>query len=125
MQLTNHRNDRPSGINVVLNKLSLFSRQYRMDRMTGQLLSGDGTAGAQVDWRERVTVHYRLVPLERDRSTSLLSECSFAEDTTTLVEGALSPSTDYLCLEKACAEFEVGFFSSSFICWLLSLRVAA
>ena len=92
--------------------------------MAGQLLSGDAT-GVQVDWRERVTVHYRLIPMERESSTCLLSECSFAKDTTTLVEGALSPtSTDYLCLEKACAEFEVCFLfhllvSSSSCCCLV------
>ena len=89
-----------------------------MERMSGQLLSGDGTAGVQVDWRERVTVHYRLIPLERDANTCLLSECPFSEDTVTLGEGALSSSTDFLCLQKACATFEV-----SLVC-LLSFACA-
>jgi len=64
-------------------------------------------AGVEVDWRERLTVHYRLISLEKEGNVCLLSECPFLEETTNLVEVAQSPAADYLCLEKACAKFEV------------------
>lgn len=94
-----------------------------MERLPGQLSSEDKTYGAQVDWRERITVHYRLIPLETYNTTCLLSECSFAGDSATLVEAALSSTTDYLCLEKACAGFEVRLVSimSFSVTWCLLL----
>jgi len=106
VEVSNHRNDRPSGVTINLEKLNLFSRQYRLERMPGQFLSGDGSARVAVDWRERVTLHYRLVPLERKTNACLLSECPFTEGAITSVEGSLSFSIDYLCLEKTCSKFE-------------------
>ena len=86
-----------------LDKLSLVSRRYRLQQIPGQLSKED----IEVDWRERVTVHYRVVPVEEESNACLLSECTFGEDTATVSECALSPSADYLCLEKASAKFEV------------------
>jgi len=90
VEVSNHRNDRPSGVTINLEKLNLFSRQYRLERMPGQFLSGDGSSRVAVDWRERVTLHYRLVPLERKTNACLLSECPFTEGAITSVEGSLS-----------------------------------
>ncbi|CAB9513824.1 trafficking protein particle complex [Seminavis robusta] len=102
LELTNHRNDRPNGIKVKLDKLSLLSRRYRLQQIPGQFANED----LEVDWRERVTAHYRVVPVGEESTACLLSECAFGADTATISESALSSDGDYLCLEKASAKFE-------------------
>ena len=105
-KLTNHRNDRPNGIGIKLDKLSLLSRRYRMERVEGQF-DDSSQAVLEVDWQERVTVHYRLVPIQQEGNVCLLSECPFSSAPSSASAGALSVSGDYLCLEKANAKFQV------------------
>ena len=102
-QLTNNRNDRPNGIKIKLDKLSLVSRRYRLQHIPGQLCAED----TEVDWRERVTIHYRVTPVDEESNACLLSECPFGQDTSTVSDCALSPAADFLCIEKASTRFEV------------------
>jgi hypothetical protein len=61
-----------------------------------------------------MTFHYRVIPLEKESKTCLLSEHAFAEKeapgSTTVKECALvSADTDYLCLERAAENFEAAW----------------
>lgn len=85
--------------------MGLVSRRYRLQHIPGQLCDED----LEVDWRERLTVHYRVIPVDEVSNACLLSECPFGQDTSTVMECALSPNADYLCLEEASARFEVRF----------------
>lgn len=84
----------------------MVSRCYRLERMPGQFTDNEKN-GLQIEWRERITVHYRLIPFEKEINSCLLSACSFAEEPPTIVECALTSAADYLCLEKAWYKFEV------------------
>jgi hypothetical protein len=62
----------------------------------------------QIGWQERVTIHYKVVPLNDESKTCLLSECSFSEMAqSSTADCVLSEATDYLCLERARDSFEV------------------
>jgi hypothetical protein len=77
-----------------------------MERIDGQI--GDsGQLALEVDWRERVTVHYKLVPIEKEGNICLLSKCPFSNAESSVTPSALSSSGDYLCLEKTNARFQV------------------
>ena len=96
----------------MLEKLSLSSRSYRMERLTGQFAGNESSTGLttlELDWQEQVTVHYRITPLDRQGSSCLLSDCPFAEEKSTSGECILSSEADYLCLEKASERFEVSW----------------
>ena len=78
-----------------------------MEKLNGQI--DDSTqSGVVVDWQERVTIHYRLVPVEKEGNICLLSDCPFSSDAASVKASALATTSgDYLCLEKANAKFQV------------------
>lgn len=95
---------------IGLDNLSLASRHYRLEALPGQFT--DTTSTLQLGWRERMTFHYRVVPLEQESKTCLLSEHAFAEkEITTVKECCVTASadTDYLCLERAAENFEAAW----------------
>lgn len=109
LQLTNNRTDRPTDLYVTLDKLSLASRHYRLEALPGQFSTAEQVGNVlQIGWQERMTVHYRVIPLDEESNTCLLSECSFTEKAVCETkECVASEATDYLCLERACETFEV------------------
>lgn len=94
---------------MTLGKLSLASRHYRLEALPGQFSTAEQVGNVlQIGWQERMTVHYRVIPLQEESKVCLLSECTFSETTAcSTKECAASDSTDYLCLERACETFEV------------------
>ena len=94
---------------MTLDKLSLASRHYRLEALPGQFSSTEQLANViQIGWQERMTVHYRVIPLEEESRTCLLSEVTFSEKAeSNTKECVASDSTDFLCLERACETFEV------------------
>jgi hypothetical protein len=109
LQVTNNRTDRPTDLFVTLDRLSLASRHYRLEALPGQFSTSEQVGNVlQIGWQERITVHYRVIPLEEESKTCLLSECAFAENAEcSIKECVASEATDYLCLERACETFEV------------------
>jgi hypothetical protein len=109
LQLTNNRTDRPTDLYVTLDKLSLASRHYRLEALPGQFSTDEQVGNVlQIGWQERMTIHYRVIPLDEESKTCLLSECPFTEKAACETkECVASEATDYLCLERACETFEV------------------
>ena len=108
-KLTNNRTDRPTDLFLTLDKLSLVSRHHRLEALPGQFSTAEKAANVvQIGWQERLTVHYRVIELEVESKTCLLSGCSFSEDAdSTTKECVATGATNYLCLERACETFDV------------------
>jgi hypothetical protein len=102
---------------MTLDKLSLASRHYRLEALQGQFCTAEQVVDVlQIGWQERMTVHYRVIPLDEESKTCLLSECSFSETAeSSTKECVASDSTDYLCLERACETFEVRCYGMVFV----------
>ena len=103
LECTNCRTDRPDQLELDLDQLTMASRHYRLEPLSGQMnLSSSVTLG----WQERVTFHYKLIRNEQENAP-LLSHCPFS-----VSEGGGGPpkSTtcllDFLCLERAHENFE-------------------
>jgi uncharacterized membrane protein YgcG len=108
VQLTNYRTDRPDKLQVILESLSLASRRYRLEPMPGQL-SSKPMSDLQLDWRERLSVHYRVVALEEESRTCLLTECTLSgsdQDECKSKPCASSAALGFLALERAHEQFE-------------------
>jgi len=109
VEFTNNRTDRPDKLDLVINKLSLASRCYRLEALPGQF---GGKDGAKLGWQERITAHYRITA-EEATDCCFLTECSFEdndENATGPVNDALSPCSssllNFACLERAHDQFE-------------------
>jgi len=111
VELTNKRTDRPTDLFVTLDKLSVASRHYKLEALPGQFITSEENGNVlQIGWQERVTIHYKVIPLEKESKVCLLSECSFTEMAkSTTIECIYSKATDYLCLERARESFEVAW----------------
>lgn len=109
VELTNNRTDRPTDLYLTLDKLALASRKYKLEVIPGQFGTSDQVANVlQIGWQERLTVHYRALPLEPDNALAQLSECSFKDDAVaSRRQCAGSNALDFLCLERASKTFEV------------------
>ena len=108
VEMTNYRSDRSSELDVTLDKLCILSRHYRMELLQGQL--GDIKTEAspfRLGWQERVTLHYRVIPLDSPSAACMLSECQFAKGQVEVAECLAGPTTNYLCMEHAQHEFQV------------------
>jgi hypothetical protein len=94
---------------MTLDKLSVASRHYKLESLPGQFITSEENGNVlQIGWQERVTIHYKVVPLNDESETCLLSECSFSEMAqSSTADCVLSEATDYLCLERARDSFEV------------------
>jgi hypothetical protein len=112
VELTNNRLDRPTDLFITLDQLSLVSRYYRLEALPGQFMTNESFGNVlQIGWQERITIHYRVLPLETESSCSLLTECPFSENgSSTTRECASSEIADYLCLEHAFESFEVSSY---------------
>lgn len=89
-----------------------------MERINGQI---DDIQPLMVDWQERATMHYRLVPVAKEGNFCLLSDCPFSSAPSSATAGALSAGGDYLCLEKANAKFQVSSYRVSVVSDAISL----
>lgn len=91
-----------------MEKLSITSRHYRIERLLGQL--GDAKeepAPPQIGWQERLTMHYRIIPRDISTNSCTVSECHFMEGNSGQSSTPTMTSTDYLCLEHAHDDFQV------------------
>jgi hypothetical protein len=107
VELTNNRTDSPDNLKLLLEKLTLASWRYRLERIGGQL----GTAhseSVELGWQERVTAHYRVVAVDADvdDNISLLSECQFSEVNTQPGNNGSTSLLTFLSLERAHEQFE-------------------
>ncbi len=110
VELTNNRTDRPTDLYVTLDKLALASRKYKLEVIPGQFSTSDQIEGViQIGWQERLTVHYRVLPLlEGEASLAELSECPFQEAAVASRQKcATSTALDFMCLERAFEIFQV------------------
>jgi hypothetical protein len=63
----------------------------------------------ELDWRERLSVHYRVVALEEESRTRLLTECSLSgsnEDECQSKPCASSAALGFLALDRTHEHFE-------------------
>jgi len=108
VEMTNYRSDKSSELDVTLDKLCILSRHYRMELLEGQLGAFQAEATPfRLGWQERVTLHYRVIPLDEASAACMLSECQFAEGQVEVMESLAGPTTNYLCMEHAQHEFQV------------------
>ena len=108
--MTNNRTDRPTDLYVTLDKVALASRKYKLEVIPGQFITSDQIGSViQIDWQERLTVHYRVLPLlEGESSFAELSVCPFKDDAVASRQKcASSTALDFVCLERAFETFEV------------------
>lgn len=93
---------------MTLDKLSVASRHYKLEALPGQFVTSEENGNVlQIGWQERVTIHYKVIPLAEESKVCLLSECSFTEMAkSTTIEAVYSKATDFLCLENARDSFE-------------------
>ena len=108
VEIANHRSEV-----IFIDKLSVASREYRLEQIGGQgSRDYEDSDVIALDVRERVSMHYRLIPSKVSSSLSLgdtcmMSECKMAGS----VEGSsrqeciTSDEIGYLCLESAHARF--------------------
>lgn len=107
VEMTNYRSDSSSELDVTLDKLCILSRHYRMELLDGQLVPTKSTSTPfRLGWQERVTLHYRVIPLDEASASCMLSECQFAEGQVVMAECLTGPTTNYLCIEHAQHEFQ-------------------
>jgi hypothetical protein len=94
----------------------MASRKYKLEIIPGQFSTSDQIANLlQIGWQERLTVHYRVLPLEAHDSFAQLSECPFNEDAdASRQKCATSNALNFMCLERACETFEVREWSRQF-----------
>ena len=107
VEITNYRSDQPDQLNLLVDQLTLASRSYKLEPLPGQIVAPDGQV--RLGWQERVTLHYRVLPLDEVvSSTCLLSQSnpSGSGGATRTVPACLSSLLSFLCLERAHAQFE-------------------
>lgn len=101
--MTNFRNE---AVNV--ESLNLVSREYRLENIAGQLEEAQG--GLVLDLQERVTVHYRLVPVQDDVADRdvmcSVGDCSSSASCLIEPASAKGEIVDFLCLEGAHSKFQ-------------------
>uniref|UniRef100_A0A7S1YLX7 TPPC8 C-terminal Ig-like domain-containing protein n=1 Tax=Grammatophora oceanica TaxID=210454 RepID=A0A7S1YLX7_9STRA len=99
---------------LVLDKLSIASRDYRLEKIADQGTTLRGSTVAMVDYNERVSMHYRLIATpppdadeDRPYNKCIISECPFQEGLSDRAKDSIrSEVTDFLCLESAATRFE-------------------
>ena len=125
----NNRSDNGSQVEIYLKNICIASRHFEIRKLPGQvdardlsqyLLDGvgsnDSSLSLKIGWQERLTLHYRVVPIEVDSSPVSFSTFSFSRD----VEMALESQplidyrygaqvTDFMCLERAHEIFTVSY----------------
>ena len=105
VEVANHRSEE-----IFLDKLSVASREYRLEQMGGQISSDNDVLS--LDVRERVTMHYRLIPIKASSSSSsdtcVMSECKFTGtgECSSRQACVTSDEIDYLCLESSQSRFQ-------------------
>ena len=107
--MANIRADRPTDLYLTLDKLALVSRHYRLEIIPGQLTTSDELGNVlQIGWQERVTVHFRVVPIDDQNPLCQLSECPFRQDAPATSQDCIKTNmADFFCLERAFETFEV------------------
>ena len=99
---------------IFLETLSLASRRYRLEPVPFQFEGSPKSNVSGEPWRlglrERVTVHYRLIPVEEDNTVCLLSSCCFTNSETSSVDCVSSPALNFVCLERAHERFMVSHY---------------
>ena len=107
VEVTNYRSDQPEQLHLLVDQLTLASRSYKLQPLPGQIVASDGQV--RLGWQERVTLHYRVLPLDEPSSTCLLSQSILSTGSTnrTLsLQASSSSLLHFLCLERAHAQFE-------------------
>ena len=108
VEMTNYRSDKSTELDVTLDKLCILSRHYRMELLEGQLGQTQAPSTPfRLGWQERVTLHYRVIPLNEAAAACMLSECQFSEGQVEVMQCLTGPTTNYLCMERAQQEFQV------------------
>jgi hypothetical protein len=107
--MTNCRSDGSSELDITLDKLCIVSRHYRMELLEGQLgVTSLEASPFPLGWQERVTLHYRVIPLDEPNAPLALSECQITNGGQVEVKNCVATgTTNYLCMERAQHEFQV------------------
>lgn len=104
VEITNYRTDQANEPAISLENMSLLSRNYHMQPVEGQL--GDQDSGSppnQLGWQERMTMHYRLIPLASTTSCCTITDCPFQADAK---EEPAAATAAFLCLDRAHHDFQ-------------------
>jgi len=109
VEMTNYRSDKQSDLDIFVNSISVASKLYKVKPLVPQNLSGsiEGTRskiGHSIGWREQVTMHYLISPVNSTPFKCNLSECSLG--TETVNHKNESRVTDFICLEYAHDKFK-------------------
>lgn len=110
--MTNYRSDQQTKVELFLHNLCIASRYYRAIPIPGQIrdtvdLPILPSSAVQIGWQERITMHYRVIPLDNAEYTS--SNCPFEEEHNNNNNNN-KMDMDFLCLENAHEKFKVCVF---------------
>ncbi len=110
--MTNYRSDRASDLNILVNKISVASKLYEIEKLMGNDIEDiidakKSELGQSIGLREQVTMHYLIKPITATDRKSLVSECHLGNSE--VLESAKNSAkvTDFICLEYAHDKFKV------------------
>jgi hypothetical protein len=123
----NNRSDSDNRLEIYLNKICIANRNFEIRKLPGQvdisdlsqyLLatvgSNDSSLSLKIGWQERVTLHYRVIPIEVDTTSVSFSTFTFSRDDEMALESQPlidhrygAQVTDFMCLERAHEVFTV------------------
>ena len=117
--MTNYRSDQESKVELFLHYLSIASRYYKAIPIEGQISedsisTSTPSSSFKIHWQERLTMHYRIIPLDDAKFTK--SDCPFHTDNDTTNRNT-ELEMNFLCIENAYTKFKVR------TCHVNSLRV--
>lgn len=109
-KMTNYRSDKQSDLDIFVNNISVASKLYKVKPLVPRDLNNDiqgekSKIGHSIGWREQVTMHYLVSPVNSFTSKCTLSECSLGVGSTKPKDE--SRVTDFICLEYAHDKFKV------------------
>jgi hypothetical protein len=109
VEMTNYRTDQSTEPSMHIDKLSILSRHYRIEPLEHQLADTASEASViQLGWQERVTMHYRVIPLEVESEACTVTECPLDGGSNTVVRAyTAAEAGGFLCLKHAHDEFQV------------------
>lgn len=110
--MTNYRSDRASDLNILVNKISIASKNYEIKRLIANDIEDiidakKSELGQSIGLREQVTIHYLIKPISTVDRKSLISECHLGSNEALESENNGAKVTDFICLEYAHDKFKV------------------
>jgi len=107
VEMTNYRSDKETAIEIVVDKISIASKNYVIKPLVkrSQYEKTDSSLqGHSISWQEQAAMHYVISPIRPNSCKCSVSECTLGSSNE--VNCATSSVTDFICLENAHDQFK-------------------